>query len=249
MMNGSTRSMGVMIPDEDCMIYVSKCQIEDSTVMCSSCIDDDVVTTNYEERLPKPCNEMYNHQIISEGHNNMHSQTLYSAIRNRREQRRYHKITKKSRMQQYTTKFHLMLLLIITLQLITITSAQDRPLVVDNTDESWGDPTTLVNDAGGEAQVVAVDNSNPLNQFCGMTYEEAHQFCYLPPEKSLPCPNGAEVDCPFDMPCWEIKEECVDPSAAATNDNSVEEPIISGRSDNPSDHNFCGLGYNNLFQW
>jgi hypothetical protein len=188
--------------------------------MCSSCIDDDVVANNYEERLPKPCNEMYNHQIISEGHNNMHSQTLYSAIRNRREQRRYHKITKKSRMQQYTTKFHLMLLLlIITLQLIMITSAQDRPLVVDNTDESWGDPTTLVTNTGGEAQVV-VDNSNPLNQFCGMTYEEAHQFCYLPPEKSLPCPNGADVDCPFDMPCWEIKEECVDPSAA-TNDNSV----------------------------
>ena len=230
-----------------CIEVEDKCQQIEDIMMCSSCIDD-VVANNYEEQLPMPCNEMYQ---LSTGHNN-NMQTLYSPIRNQREQHRYCKITKKPRMQLAKKFIHLIILLIITLQLITITSAQDRPVEVDNTDESWGDDPTLVNNnAGGEAQVVVVGNSlNPLNQFCGMTYEEAHQFCYLPPEKSLPCPNGAEVDCPFDMPCWEIKEECVDPSAAATEDlGSVEEPIISGRSDNPSDHNFCGLGYDNLFQW
>ena len=66
--------------------------------------------------------------------------------------------------------------------------------------------------------------SNPLNQYCGPTYSEAKQYCYLTnPSKSLPCPNGKYYEfyqggddkCPYDMNCWTIKETCVDPNAIA----------------------------------
>ena len=89
--------------------------------------------------------------------------------------------------------------------------------------------------------------NNPQNKFCGISYNEAHQFCHLEPSKSLPCPNGAEEDCPYNMPCWEITEPCTSPPVPATGEPSASP--ISRRSDNAGDHNFCGLGFDNLYGW
>lgn len=98
--------------------------------------------------------------------------------------------------------------------------------------------------------------NNPLNQFCGITYDEARQFCHLEPQKSLPCPNGADADCPYNMPCWEITESCTtsptyEPTLKPTAP-PAEPPTaspITKRSKDPKDHNFCGLGFDNLFGW
>lgn len=94
--------------------------------------------------------------------------------------------------------------------------------------------------------------NNPQNKFCGISYDEAHQYCHLPPHKSLPCPNGEE-DCPYNMPCWEILDVCTyppttSPSLAPTSSAPTDSPI-TGRSSYPGDHHFCGLGFDNLFGW
>ena len=115
--------------------------------------------------------------------------------------------------------YHTLILLTIILQYITITHAQPY----------------------SETDIVP----NPQNKYCGMTYAEAHQFCHLPPNKSLPCPNDAEKDCPYNMPCWEILEPCTAPPVVSP----TEEVPMTERSANPGDHNFCGLGFDNLFGW
>ena len=103
--------------------------------------------------------------------------------------------------------------------------------------------------------------NNPNNMFCGQDYDEARQFCHLTdPNKSLPCPNGAEDDCPYNLPCWEIKEECLppasEPSFKPTFPSATRSPTkhptrspLTARSKNPGDHYFCGLGIDNLFDW
>lgn len=90
--------------------------------------------------------------------------------------------------------------------------------------------------------------NNPNNQFCGISYEEAQSFCYLPPYQSLPCPNGAEVDCPYNMPCWPINETCTQPPTVAPSLRPTKSPITM-ISSNPGDHYFCGIGFDNLFDW
>jgi len=88
-------------------------------------------------------------------------------------------------------------------------------------------------------EIITVDN--PQNKFCGISYDEARQFCHLEASKSLPCPNDDD-DCPYNMPCWEIKESCtVSPTAGPSGSP------ITRRSDVSADHNFCGLGFDNLF--
>ena len=81
--------------------------------------------------------------------------------------------------------------------------------------------TTNDDDDSGEAII-----NNPLNAYCGLSYEEARQFCYLPPSKSLPCPSGNDDDCPYQMPCWMIKEPCVDPNAEPEPE-SKSEPVAT----------------------
>jgi len=102
---------------------------------------------------------------------------------------------------------------------------------------------------------------NPNKLFCGQDYDEARQFCHLAdPNKSLPCPNGD--DCPYDLPCWEIKEECIppptrtgptyEPTFPSVTRNPTKYPTwspLTARSRNPGDHYFCGIGIDNLFDW
>lgn len=121
---------------------------------------------------------------------------------------------------------------------------------------------------------------NPLNRYCGISYEEAQRFCHLPVHQSLPCPNG-DIDCAYDLPCWTLDTPCTlppspgptsMPSRAVTESPTVvpstmpsagvsPSPSISGSptplptteapitkiSSNAGDHNFCGLGFDNLF--
>mmetsp|Transcript_24842 Transcript_24842/g.50905 ORF Transcript_24842/g.50905 Transcript_24842/m.50905 type:complete len:882 (-) Transcript_24842:147-2792(-) len=89
--------------------------------------------------------------------------------------------------------------------------------------------------------------NNPENKFCGITYDEAQAFCYLPPQQSLPCPNGADVDCPYNLPCWTITDPCTQPPTLRPTVSPTNSPITR-RSDDPTDHNFCGLGFDNLFE-
>mmetsp|Transcript_20053 Transcript_20053/g.37764 ORF Transcript_20053/g.37764 Transcript_20053/m.37764 type:complete len:417 (-) Transcript_20053:2390-3640(-) len=107
-------------------------------------------------------------------------------------------------------------------------------------------PITLTNGQQGS-------NNNPNNKFCGVNYNEAHLFCHLPPEQSLPCPNGSDENCPYGMPCWEIREECTPPPTPEPTHYPTSSP--AARTDRPTlprstiagDHNFCGLGFTNLF--
>jgi len=109
-------------------------------------------------------------------------------------------------------------------------------------------PITLTNGQQGS-------NNNPNNKFCGVNYNEAHLFCHLPPEQSLPCPNGSDENCPYGMPCWEIREECTPPPTPEPTHYPTSSP--AARTDRPTlprstiagDHNFCGLGFTNLFGW
>ncbi|KAL7521229.1 hypothetical protein ACHAWX_006146 [Stephanocyclus meneghinianus] len=87
--------------------------------------------------------------------------------------------------------------------------------------------------------------NNPDNKFCGLSYEEAHDFCHLPPKQSLPCPNG-ESECPYGMPCWEITEECTQPPTLAPTVSPSKSPITAISSD-PTDYYFCGLGFDQLY--
>mmetsp|Transcript_39282 Transcript_39282/g.84714 ORF Transcript_39282/g.84714 Transcript_39282/m.84714 type:complete len:1054 (+) Transcript_39282:120-3281(+) len=89
-------------------------------------------------------------------------------------------------------------------------------------------------------------NNNPNNKYCGVNYKEAHLFCHLPPEQSLPCPNGSDEDCPYGMPCWEIREECTPPPTPEPTPYPTSSPVAR-RSTDAGDHNFCGLGFTNLF--
>lgn len=89
--------------------------------------------------------------------------------------------------------------------------------------------------------------NNEENKFCGLSYEEARSFCHLPPMQSLPCPNG-ESECPYGMPCWEITEECTQPPTLAPTNHPTRSPITI-KSDDPADHYFCGLGFDQLFDW
>jgi len=114
---------------------------------------------------------------------------------------------------------------------------------------------------------------NPLHQYCGISIEEAHQFCHLPVNESFPCPGGDD-DCPYDLPCWALEYPCTMPpatysptsagptptvtpsrpsappssSAMPTFRPTTESPITR-YSVYPGDHNFCGLGFDNLFDW
>ena len=91
-------------------------------------------------------------------------------------------------------------------------------------------------------------NNNPENKFCGLSEVEAHAFCHLPPQQSLPCPNGAEVDCPYNMPCWTVTDPCTHPPTLGPSVSPTKAPITA-RSDDPTDHYFCGIGFDNLFDW
>lgn len=114
------------------------------------------------------------------------------------------------------------------------------------------------------AQIASTERllNNPFNMFCGQDYDEARQFCHLTdPNKSLPCPNGAEDDCPYNLPCWEIKEECLppptpvpEPTYKPTFPSVTRSPTkyptrspLTARSKIPGDHYFCGIGIDNLF--
>jgi hypothetical protein len=88
--------------------------------------------------------------------------------------------------------------------------------------------------------------NNPLNKFCGLSYEEAHEFCHLDPKQSLPCPNGEE-ECPYGMPCWELEECTAKPTVSPTLRPS-QSPITEF-SDDPTDYYFCGLGIDELYDW
>eukprot|EP00804_Cyclotella_cryptica_P009725 CCRYP_011242-RB/>CCRYP_011242-RB protein AED:0.05 eAED:0.05 QI:415/1/1/1/0.9/0.81/11/3311/1034 len=87
--------------------------------------------------------------------------------------------------------------------------------------------------------------NNPDNKFCGLSYAEAHDFCHLPPKQSLPCPNG-ESECPYGMPCWEIREECTQPPTLTPTVSPSKSPITEISSD-PTDYYFCGLGFDQLY--
>ena len=89
--------------------------------------------------------------------------------------------------------------------------------------------------------------NNPDNKFCGLSYDEAQGFCHLPPKQSLPCPNG-DSECPYGMPCWEIIEECTQPPTLSPTTRPSRSPITT-ISDDPSDHYFCGLGFDQLYDW
>ena len=114
---------------------------------------------------------------------------------------------------------------------------------------------------------------NPLNQYCGISIEEAHRFCHLPVNESFPCPGGY-ADCPYDLPCWTLEYPCTMPPATSSPTSGGPTPAVtSGRpsaspsssaaptfrpttgspmtrySADPGDHNFCGLGFDNLFDW
>ena len=114
---------------------------------------------------------------------------------------------------------------------------------------------------------------NPLNQYCGISIEEAHRFCHLPVNESFPCPGGY-ADCPYDLPCWTLEYPCTMPPATSSPTSGGPTPAVtSGRpsaspsssaaptfrpttdspmtrySVDPGDHNFCGLGFDNLFDW
>jgi hypothetical protein len=119
-----------------------------------------------------------------------------------------------------------------------------------------------------------VDGSinNPSNKYCGINLDEAHRFCHLPVDESFPCPNG-DVDCPYGLPCWSLESPCTMPpspmptlgptisnmpstlpsvvptdSTSPTLRPTTLSPITAVSAD-PRDHNFCGLGFDNLFEW
>ncbi len=131
-----------------------------------------------------------------------------------------HTHTQTHQSPSYHRSYHILPLVIsvLQLQLVTITNAQTY----------------------SETDIVP----NPQNKYCGMSYAEAQQFCHLPPNKSLPCPNDAETECPYNMPCWEILDPCTAPPVMSPTASPITE-----RSVNPRDHNFCGLGFDNLFGW
>ena len=89
--------------------------------------------------------------------------------------------------------------------------------------------------------------NNPDNKFCGLSYDEAQGFCHLSPKQSLPCPNG-DSECPYGMPCWEVIEECTQPPTLSPTTRPSRSPITT-ISDDPSDHYFCGLGFDQLYDW
>jgi hypothetical protein len=95
-------------------------------------------------------------------------------------------------------------------------------------------------------QAQQTNDDNPQNKFCGISYKEAHQFCHLPPHQSLPCPNGANTDCPNKLQCWTIKETCTQPPTTSPTLLPSFSPI-SRKSPDPTDHYFCGIGFDNLF--
>ncbi len=95
-------------------------------------------------------------------------------------------------------------------------------------------------------QITNNDVDNPRNRFCGITYQEAHQFCHLPPTQSLPCPSGLNDDCPYKLTCFTIQETCTQPPSTSPTLEPTHSPITR-RSDDPTDHYFCGIGYDNLF--
>jgi hypothetical protein len=120
--------------------------------------------------------------------------------------------------------------------------------------------------------VVEGSINNPLNQYCGVNLEEAHRFCHLPVNESFPCPNG-DADCPYNLPCWTLEEPCtMPPTPGPTPTPTVSSlPMITATimptdsppptfspptwspitaiSADPRDHYFCGLGFDNLFDW
>ena len=89
--------------------------------------------------------------------------------------------------------------------------------------------------------------NNPGNSFCGQDYEDARSHCHLPPQQSLPCPNG-ESECPYSLPCWEVVEECTQPPTLAPTLYPTRSPITA-KSDDPTDNYFCGLGFDQLYDW
>lgn len=89
--------------------------------------------------------------------------------------------------------------------------------------------------------------NNPGNKFCGHSYDDAQSNCHLPPKQSLPCPNG-ESECPYSMPCWEVEEECTQPPTLAPTLRPTRSPITA-KSDDPTDHYFCGFGPDQLYDW
>ncbi|KAL3815407.1 hypothetical protein ACHAXA_011525 [Cyclostephanos tholiformis] len=116
--------------------------------------------------------------------------------------------------------------------------------------------------------VVEGSINNPFNQYCGVNLEEAHRFCHLPVNESFPCPNG-DADCPYNLPCWTLKEPCTMPptpgptptptvsslptatimptdSSTPTFSPPTWSPMTAISAD-PRDHYFCGLGFDNLF--
>ena len=88
------------------------------------------------------------------------------------------------------------------------------------------------------------NNNNSENKFCGISYKEAYQFCHLPPHQSLPCTS--DTDCPYKLTCWTLQETCTQPPTTLPTIQPSFGPITS-RSSNPSDHYYCGLGFDNLF--
>lgn len=88
------------------------------------------------------------------------------------------------------------------------------------------------------------NNNNSENKFCGISYKEAYQFCHLPPHQSLPCTS--DTDCPYKLTCWTLQETCTQPPTTLPTIQPSFSPITS-RSSNPSDHYYCGLGFDNLF--
>jgi hypothetical protein len=119
---------------------------------------------------------------------------------------------------------------------------------------------------------------NPSSRYCGISYEEARRFCHLPANESFPCPDGDD-DCPYDLPCWtlDVADRCTmppttaEPTVLATGAPTSSHPTlrpspypsisvpptpgpttespITRVSDYPGDHNFCGVGFDNLFDW
>jgi hypothetical protein len=88
------------------------------------------------------------------------------------------------------------------------------------------------------------NSNNPENKFCGISYKEAYQFCHLPPHQSLPC--STDTDCPYKLTCWTLQETCTQPPTTSPTQQPSFAPITS-RSSNPSDHYYCGIGFDNLF--
>ncbi|KAL7543497.1 hypothetical protein ACHAXR_012787 [Thalassiosira sp. AJA248-18] len=189
--------------------------------------------TNYRERQQLQ-EEVHHHQLM---------QT--------KRKRMLRQCTTKSRRYSTANYFKLAVLILLSISQIVFiipATAQDEE---HQTDEE--EKLTMI-----PISAELIDSSSGINTednkfFCGLSYDEAHEFCHLPPHKSLPCPNG-EDDCPYNMPCWEIEEACTYPPTELPTASPTESPAgspsvspITDRSANPGDHNFCGLGFNNLF--